>query len=128
MFKMLLISVLIFGVVLIAKSASGGEDFACQVHTMDDQIIDLKKSQAANPNAKVLRGLNTSTSSDCQQNCCSNSQCTLFVYHHKKEKRYSCFLVSCLPKEKCVFQPLQGSLVGQISRVAAGLWKLLSLF
>lgn len=114
---MMLFTVFIFGVVLVAKCASGGEKRTCQVHTMNNQIIDLKKSQAVNPDAKVLRGLNTSTSSECQKNCCSISKCTLFVYHHKKEKRYSCFLVSCSPKEKCVFQPLQGSLVGQISRV-----------
>lgn len=126
-------AVTLFGIYLVtvqvlSVGATEGTTDSCQmVERFNGKMVNIKtaKEKAENGSGivSVPEGLKVNSSTECEQGCCDNINCTVFLFYPRpptndQNKKYNCFILNCRPQSLCsvgmvdVSSKAEGSVVG----------------
>lgn len=125
--SLLLTTALVFG----AHSAKGDSSSCSMVERLHGEMVNIKtaKQNAEKNNGivSVPKALKVNSSEDCEQGCCGNINCTVYLFYphppSNKEHNVNCFFLNCRPQSLCslvnVSSKAKGAVVG-IRELPAG--------
>lgn len=126
-------AVTLFGIYLVTVQvlsvvATEGASDSCQmVERFNGEMVNIKKAREnAEKNSGVVsvpEGLTVNSSAECEQGCCGNINCTVYLFYPRpptndQNKKYNCFILNCRPQSLCsagmvnVSSKAEGSVVG----------------
>ena len=101
---------------------------SCQmVERFNDKMVNIKnakeKAENISGTVSVPEGLTVNSSAECEQGCCDNINCTVYLFYPRppsndQNKKYNCFILNCRPQSLCsvgmvdVSSKAEGSVVG----------------
>ena len=118
-----LVTVLVLG----AGAAEIASDSCQMVERFNRQMVNIKKAKEnAEKDAGIVtvpKGLTVNSSADCEQSCCGNVNCAVYLFYPRpptndENKKYNCFFLNCRPQSLCsqakvdVSSKTNGSVVG----------------
>ena len=118
-----LVTVLVLG----AGAAETASDSCQMVERFNGEMVNIKNAKGnAEKNAGIVtvpKGLTVNSSADCEQSCCGNVNCTVYLFYPRpptndENKKYNCFFLNCRPQSLCseamvnVSSKTSGSVVG----------------
>ncbi|XP_068710751.1 uncharacterized protein [Montipora foliosa] len=115
-------------IVLLCGSNVGQADIdSCpMVERLHGEMVNIKKAkEKAEKNhgvASVPRALTVNSSEDCEQGCCDNVNCTVYLFYPRQpsidnqQRTVNCFFLNCRPQNLCslvnVSDKAEGAVVG----------------
>ncbi|XP_020601894.1 uncharacterized protein LOC110040969 [Orbicella faveolata] len=101
---------------------------SCQmVERFNGKMVNMKNAREKAENSSgivsVPEGLMVNSSAECEQGCCDNINCTVYLFYPRpptndQNKKYNCFILNCRPQSLCsagmvdVSSKAEGSVVG----------------
>ena len=101
---------------------------SCQmVERFNGKMVNIKnakeKAENISGTVSVPEGLTVNSSAECEQGCCDNINCTVYLFYPRppsndQNKKYNCFILNCRPQSLCsvgmvdVSSKAEGSVVG----------------
>jgi len=101
---------------------------SCQmVDRFNGKMVNIKnakdKAENSSGSVSVPEGLTVNSSTECEQGCCDNINCTVYLFYPRpptndQYKKYNCFILNCRPQNLCsagmvdVSSKAEGSVVG----------------
>ena len=117
----LLVTVLVFG----ASYARGDHNSCSMVQRLHGEMVNIKKAkenaEKNNGIVSVPKALTLNSSEDCEQACCGNVNCTVYLFYPRppsndEHKNFNCFFLNCRPQNLCslvnVSNKAEGAVVG----------------
>ena len=126
-------AVTLFGIYMVtvqvlSVGATEGTTDSCQmVERFSGKMVNMKNARAKAQNSSgfvsVPEGLTVNSSAECEQGCCDNINCTVYLFYPRpptndQNKNYNCFIMNCRPQSLCtvgmvdVSSKAEGSVVG----------------
>ncbi|KAL9984758.1 hypothetical protein ACROYT_G007091 [Oculina patagonica] len=123
-----LLGIFLVTVLVPGPSAAEEESDSCQMtERFNGEMVNIKKAKEnAEKNEGIVtvpKGLTVNSSADCEQSCCGNVNCTVYLFYPRpptndENKKYNCFFLNCRPQSLCslamvnVSSKTNGSVVG----------------
>jgi len=101
---------------------------SCQmVERFNGKMVNIRnakeKAENSSGSVSVPEGLSVNSSAECEQGCCNNINCTVYLFYPRpptndQSKKYNCFFLNCRPQSLCsagmvdVSSKAEGSVVG----------------
>ena len=114
--------------VLSAGATEGTTDSCQMVERFNGKMVNIKNARKNAENnsgiVSVPEGLKVNSSAECEQGCCDNINCTVYLFYPRpptndqNKKMYNCFILNCRPQDLCsagmvdVSSKAEGSVVG----------------
>lgn len=114
-------------VTALVLGANEGESDSCRMGHRYGETVNIAKArenaERENGIVTVPKGSTVNSSSECEQDCCSYENCTVYLFYPHpprlgKDKKLNCFYLNCRPQELCseafvnVSGRVEGSVVG----------------
>lgn len=124
LFVISLVTVLVLGA---GGAAEDGGDSCQMAERFNGEMVNIKKAKENAVTYKgmvsVPKGLTVNSSEDCEQGCCGNANCTVYLFYPRppsndESKKFNCFFLNCRPQNLCslamvnVSSKAEGSVVG----------------
>lgn len=107
-FAVFLLLVVFVGVENVAQ----GDDESCAMsERLHGEMVNIKKAKVNaernNGTVSVPKALIVNSSMDCEQGCCGNINCTVYLFYPRQpsiedqQKKFNCFFLNCRPQNLC---------------------------
>lgn len=110
----------------VENVAQGDDDSCAMSERLHGEMVNIKKAKVNakknNGTVSVPKALTVNSSMDCEQGCCGNINCTVYLFYPRQpsiedqQKKFNCFFLNCRPQNLCslvnVSNRAEGSVVG----------------
>lgn len=109
------------------ENVAQGDDESCAMsERLHGEMVNIKKAKVNaernNGTVSVPKALTVNSSMDCEQGCCGNINCTVYLFYPRQpsiedqQRKFNCFFLNCRPQNLCslvnVSNKAEGSVVG----------------
>ncbi|XP_074615380.1 uncharacterized protein LOC141874852 [Acropora palmata] len=109
------------------ENVAQGDDESCAIsERLHGEMVNIKKAKVNaernNGTVSVPKALTVNSSMDCEQGCCGNINCTVYLFYPRQpsienqQRKFNCFFLNCRPQNLCslvnVSNKAEGSVVG----------------
>ena len=109
------------------ENVAQGDDESCAMsERLHGEMVNIKKAKVNaernNGTVSVPKALIVNSSMDCEQGCCGNINCTVYLFYPRQpsigdqQRKFNCFFLNCRPQNLCslvnVSNKAEGSVVG----------------
>ena len=109
------------------ENVAQGDDESCAIsERLHGEMVNIKKAKVNaernNGTVSVPKALTVNSSMDCEQGCCGNINCTIYLFYPRQpsienqQRKFNCFFLNCRPQNLCslvnVSNKAEGSVVG----------------
>lgn len=109
------------------ENVAQGDDESCAMsERLHGEMVNIKKAKVNaernNGTVSVPKALVVNSSMDCEQGCCGNINCTVYLFYPRQpsienqQRKFNCFFLDCRPQNLCslvnVSNKAEGSVVG----------------